>query len=174
VVLVLAGLSPVVSYHTNNSSAKDSPLFQVRTQHAIAQESNALTCEYIGKGKLMLFPLRNSIDDRITNTIDIICKMDDVFFNNYVAQVVHYLQSENKLTDREISEVIQILHYIRVNSVEIKDVVTKEIIGDNTNEYITCKWFPGCIFITVITWIPYILIGIFTHLLSCYYPTNCC
>ena len=58
VVLVLAGLSPVVGFDSVRSSMKDSPLFDIRSKRAIGEESNTLKCDYIGKGTI--FPLINT------------------------------------------------------------------------------------------------------------------
>ena len=55
VVLVLAGLSPVVGFDSVRSSVKDSPLFSIRSNRAIQKDSNKLMCNYVGKGEEIRF-----------------------------------------------------------------------------------------------------------------------
>jgi len=59
VILVLVSFTGVVGYQTTKSStiAKASPLFTVRSSRAIDEESEDLSCDYIGKGKPTLITI---------------------------------------------------------------------------------------------------------------------
>ena len=84
VVLVLASLSPVVGFNSVKSSAIDSPLFSVRIKRVINEESEGLTCDYVGKGKesSLLF-LRENNSLKMKEIIDIINTLDDEEFKRF-------------------------------------------------------------------------------------------
>ncbi|UCF13516.1 MAG: hypothetical protein JSW06_04460 [Thermoplasmatales archaeon] len=48
------------------------------------------------------------------------------------------------MTDKETSDVLQHLHFIRENPNFIKYYDTSDISTDVTSEYLSCRWFPGC------------------------------
>ena len=60
VILVLVSFTSVVGYNSvKSNSVKASPLFSVRTNRAIGEETKVLTCKYIGKGITLPFPARD-------------------------------------------------------------------------------------------------------------------
>ena len=85
VILVLVSFTGVVGYQTTKSStiARASPLFSVRSQRAIDEESKDLTCDYVGKGEAVSFPLPtlNSRNKLIQNGLEIFRGMDEKSFN---------------------------------------------------------------------------------------------
>jgi hypothetical protein len=131
VVLVLASLSPVVGYNSIKSSAKDSPLFNVRTKRAINEESETLTCNYLRKGLLMPFPTRNSKTALIQNMIDKIKNMDDKTFLKFVVLVAE--RYEKQLTNMEFSleEILDVFYLIR--ETPYKSFVLHNLIGKEFN-----------------------------------------
>lgn len=98
VILVLVSFTGVVGYQTIQSSsiAKASPLFKVRTNRAIGEDSKDITCKYIGKGYTLPFPER---DDRaliVKKVIDRISKMDDETFERFIAYLINNTQKDNR------------------------------------------------------------------------------
>jgi hypothetical protein len=77
VILVLVSLSPVVGYNSVESSTKDSPLFQVRTQQAINKENDRITGEYVGRGELFCIPKRNEMNTLLQRIADRIHELGD-------------------------------------------------------------------------------------------------
>ena len=94
VVLVLAGISPVVGYNTVQAYRKDSPLFGVRTQRALEKESDRLTCDYIGKESIMLFPTRDPKAILLKRAINLISSMNKRGFNNFLISLINHMKIE--------------------------------------------------------------------------------
>jgi len=86
IVLVLASLSPVVGFHSvKSNSAISSPLFNVRTKRAINEESRDITSDYVGKGKLWSFPIRDSRTVLVQKFINTIRTMNKNTFDRFIA-----------------------------------------------------------------------------------------
>jgi hypothetical protein len=95
VVLVLAGLSPVVGFDSVRSSVKDSPLFHLRTQRALDREQNIQTCTYLGKDKNIniLFPTRESYRTlQFHRILDMMRMMDD----GSIGELIDKIEQEMK------------------------------------------------------------------------------
>ena len=148
VILVLVSFTGVVGYQTTKSStiARASPLFSVRNKRAIDKESKGFTCDYVGKGEETNIPLSGRMKriELVQKAVNIISKMDEKTFNNFVARVIFHLKNQGQITDKETSEALQILHNIRENPNDVEYYNTKNIYQDET-VYITCVWSPGCL-----------------------------
>ena len=152
VVLVLVGLSSVVGYNSVESGMKDSPLFHLRTQRAINKEENVQTCTYLGKGKLLPFPIRNDNSIIYQRFLDKISRMDDKVFDRFLDVIINNMHQDYNMIDEEIDEIITMFQMLKSNPQEIKKyIVTKERGSlsedpDTVTDPITiCYWFPGCV-----------------------------
>jgi len=134
IIILLASLSPVVGYNTVHSSAIDSPLFAVRTKRAIDQESDSLTCEYVGKNirNMIFLPRRSNQIEKLSRAIDAISKMNDESFNNIVGRIVY----QKEFINIETTEVIQTLQYMRANPDAYKHIAIQEDLRDYTLYFI--------------------------------------
>ncbi|UCF12211.1 MAG: hypothetical protein JSW06_09240 [Thermoplasmatales archaeon] len=177
VILVLVSFTGVVGYQTTKSnSVKVSPLFNIRTNRAIDEESKDLTCKYVGKGNTLPFPERDDKTIMIQKAIDSISKMDDKTFDRFIAYIINYAQKNGKINGISPDEIREALYLFRNSDESIP------IFDANTNNnpqiltlmtcYITCsciitfdygfKGFLGCLlvlpFLVVLT-IYFILVG---------------
>ncbi len=79
-IIIIVGVSftSVVGYNGVESNLKASPLFNIRTNRAIDEESHDLTYDYVGKGEEIDIPIpkRNITIELISKAIKIISKMD--------------------------------------------------------------------------------------------------
>ena len=163
VVLVLAGLSPVVGFDSVRSSKMDSPLFNVRTSRAINEESKDLTCDYFGKGKActLYIPRRNSQMETALKVIDSIAKMDDKSFNNIIARVVRHLQRQGEFTETDTSEVIQVFHYLKSNPDEMKYIFPQYGLGDETTGFLATCYIILCLYQILALYFIYFLMTLY-------------
>ena len=113
VILVLMSFTGVVGYQTTKSStiAKASPLFTVRTDRAIDKESIGFTCDYVGKGEEINIPIpkRNDTKIEIEKVLDILTKIDNKTFNNFIKKIIR----DKRVKDRDIQIITKALFYLR-------------------------------------------------------------
>ena len=151
-ILVLVSFTGVVGYQTTKSStiAKASPLFTIRSSRAIDEESKDIACDYVWRGEesVLSIPKRDSETSRIQKAIDIISKMDDKAFSKFVTRIILNLKYQEQMTGKETSDALQALHNMRRNPNDMKYYDTKDIPLDETSEYLSCHWFPGCYIFT--------------------------
>ena len=164
-ILVLVSFTGVVGYQSTKSSniAKASPLFTVRSRRAIDEESKGLTCDYVWRGEesVLSIPKRDSETSRIQKAIDI---MDDKAFSKFVTRIILSLKYQEQMTGKETSDALQALHNIRRNPNDMKYYDTKDIPLDETSEYLSCNWFPGCNIFRIIVEIVASIIGFIMNL----------
>jgi hypothetical protein len=134
IIILLAGLSPVIGYNSARSSAKDSPLFNVRTQRATDQEQDALTCEYIGKGIIFEIPKRNEMNVLQQRIIDRISELPNEDIDRFKMLL-------NKLSNK---------------------INTENLYDDIGTVFPNCytiygEWLPGCFLIYYIFWISFFI-----------------
>ena len=84
VILVLVSFTSVVGYNSVKSNVKTSPLFKVRTNRAIGEESKDITCMFVGKGITLLFPKRDDKSVLTQKVVDRINRMDDKTFERFI------------------------------------------------------------------------------------------
>ena len=98
-ILILVSFTGVVGYQTTKSStiARASPLFAVRSNRAINEESKDLSCNYLGKGidSNIYIPIRDNKQLTVQRFIDLVSSMDDDNFNKFITQLVSYLEKRN-------------------------------------------------------------------------------
>jgi len=167
VVLVLASFSPVVGYNSVESSAKESPLFNIRTKRAIDEESETLTCNYLRKGQLMSFPSRNSKIIEKQKLMEYIKSMDDKAFNSFVAKVITFARRDTSIGEKDINEVILSLQQLRA-----KQKIQKDSLVDNNVlveedlpifQATLFNWRPLCIFWKIYDFITALTVWIYWY-----------
>jgi hypothetical protein len=154
VLLVLGSLSNVVGYQSVKSTVNDSPLFQTRTQRATNQQQNSITSQYLGMGKETLWqiPISDNKTEQLRKAIDIISKMDDKTFEQFIKSCIQKVRQDNTFSETN-NEIIQMLQLLRKQS--------KTIIFSFTNKnnqewlptydfYSVCIAFPGCWIILIV------------------------
>jgi hypothetical protein len=154
VLLVLGSLSNVVGYQSVKSTVNDSPLFQTRTQRATNQQQNSITSQYLGMGKETLWqiPISDNKTEQLRKAIDIISKMDDKTFEQFIKSCIQKIRQDNTFSETN-NEIIQMLQLLRKQS--------KTIIFSFTNKnnqewlptydfYSVCIAFPGCWIILIV------------------------
>jgi hypothetical protein len=113
VVLVLAGLSPVVSFNTAQSSAVSSPLFRVRTNRAVEQEESGLSCAYIGQRDTFLLPTRDTSIQQIQKVFKFIQGIDDATFEQFIKSLINHVQKDNRFTEINSDEIRETFYQVR-------------------------------------------------------------
>ena len=114
VVLILAGLSPVVGFDSVRSSKINSPLFNLRTQRAIDKGQNIQTCTYLGIGRTtdILFPTRDNNSMMTWKIINSISTMSEEEFDKFICLVTY---KSNELKDEDTQELRVALHQLKDN-----------------------------------------------------------
>ena len=69
--------------------------------------------------------------------------MNDKEFRKIITRIIHHLRYREEITDIENSDVLKALQFIRENPNDMKYYDT-ENIPDDTSEWVSCRWFPGC------------------------------
>ena len=161
IILILVSFTGVVGYHTTKSNVRASPLFNIRTSRAIDEESKDITCDYVGKGEETSIHLSSRMKrtERVQKVISIIGKMDGKAFSKFIGRIILHLKSKEQMADTETSYVIQALHNIRENPNDKKYYDTENNPIDETVEYVSCRWFPGCYIFIIIRDIVVEIIG---------------
>ncbi len=168
-VLIGVSFTSVVGYRSVEFDVKVSPLFAIRTQKAINEESNSLTCNYVGKGRPTLINIQKR-DNRtvlLQRFIERINKIDDMTLNRFINFIIKQLHQANTITDENIPKLVITLYQIKSNPENIKNEL--EDITDKfpTQEGFWCtslegEWYPGCIiwgaFVYIITIIGLLLV----------------
>ncbi|UCF12922.1 MAG: hypothetical protein JSW06_01360 [Thermoplasmatales archaeon] len=116
VILVLMSFTGVVGYQTTSSTiAKASPLFKVRTNRAIGEESKILNAKYVGKGNTLPFPKRDDKAIMVQNVIDSIRNMDDEILEKLIAYIINYARKDNRFDGINPDRIREVLYLIRNN-----------------------------------------------------------
>ncbi|UCD13670.1 MAG: hypothetical protein JSW60_08950, partial [Thermoplasmatales archaeon] len=118
-VAILIGVSftSVVGYSGVKSNVKASPLFTVRTKRAIEEESKIVTSDYVGKGEesILSIPKRDNRIEMALKIADIISKMDDKAFDEFIDLIICYIDK----IDRH--EIFNVLQQLRDNPAKVKN-----------------------------------------------------
>jgi hypothetical protein len=100
-VTVLIGVSftSVVGYRSIASDVKASPLFNIRSIRAIDEESEELSCDYVGEGELskISIPKRDNKTIIIQGILDRISKMSDKTFNRFIDFVISFINQASSV-----------------------------------------------------------------------------
>jgi hypothetical protein len=163
VLLVLGSLSNVVGYQSvNSTAANDSPLFNMRIQNAIYNDSKRLlTSSYMGKGKnSLLIPMPDNRTLWYRAVIDKIRLMDRPTFNNFITMAIRLIHKEPQFKSINSQKVIPLLYQLRNNQ---NIFLSKNInVTDNANIIpITYHYLTYCPLQCLIVFIEEIIVDIF-------------
>ncbi len=144
VILVLVSFTNVVGYNTASSSIKDSPLFSIRTKRAINEESNDITCDYVGKGEEIniLLLTRNNRNELFDRYVDIIRKMDDKSYDKFIDLFIKHIQERDDFQEYHKEDIILYFNLLRNNPNKIINNQDREKSNLHTYEC-TITW-EGC------------------------------
>ena len=171
VLLVLGSLSNVVGYQSVKSTVNDSPLFSVRTQKAINQESKGtFISDFLGKGieSNFQFPARENRMIMLQKVIDIVRKMDEKEFNRFQSIVVSRFYEDKTNKNIDVTNIVLALTQLRSNTKELNiNQFDKEgNKKDGRTIHFTCPlpsidyWFPGCIIVFVLEYCIFFIVGL--------------
>jgi hypothetical protein len=143
-ILIGVSFTSVVGYRGVASDVQASPLFNIRSSRAIDEESEELSCEYVGKGDYINLLILNRKDKTILlqNFIERICKMGDKTFNKYFGLIFSRIK-QNSIDEKKIVIVLNQLKNIQ----EINESIS--LLSWN-NPCTIGAWFPGCWIINII------------------------
>jgi len=101
---------------------KESPLFNIRSSKAIGKESKDLTCDYVGKGEenRLYFPKRDDRAEFVQKVIDIISKMDDEKYEEFIGLVIERISKSNVAEKNIIQENLQLLYNLKYTSEDLR------------------------------------------------------
>ncbi|UCF12044.1 MAG: hypothetical protein JSW06_08380 [Thermoplasmatales archaeon] len=169
VILILVSFTSAVGFHSvKSTSAINTPLFGIRIRRAIGQEQQDITTDYLGHGAETNIHLSSRMKkaEQVQKVIDTIRNMDDRAFSKFVSRIILNLKYQTKMTDKEISDVLKALHYIKGNPKEMKyfdrnDIsLTFIITCAETFKYLTCWESPLCLIKTIYWLFEFIFIWI--------------
>jgi hypothetical protein len=162
IIIILAGLSPVIGYKNVVSSVKDSPLFHLRTQRAIDKEQNIQRCTYLGKGKEVIFPVFRQHNKVLLHKemMEALFNMNDKELYDFAKLVINNMNHNMKQRNIDINDVLLAFSYLKENPKIFKNYDTDE---NNIFTY-DCsihngEMSPGCLIILIIS---LIIVGILT------------
>jgi len=146
-VTVLIGVSftSVVGYRSVTSDVKASPLFNIRCSRAIDEESEDLSCEYVGKGDIINIPLptKNNRLELMDTFTSIIRTINDKSYDRFVDLILKYLFTRDGFQKYDEDKIILSLNRLRNNPQKIKlHILDGEESILHTTEC-TFTW-PGC------------------------------
>lgn len=154
-ILIITSFTTVAEYQSNSTNiTAASPLFTIRSNRAIDEESKDIVSDYIGKGKKILFklPSLNNRNRRLQKVIDRIIMMDDKTFKSFLNLIINEIRNNDKYDEVNINEVITTIQQIRNNLKTIILDESKNNISTIGHDFTpTVCWFPGCIPFILIT-----------------------
>ena len=124
VILTLVSFSSVVGYNSVKSDSKiASPLFGIRTNRAINNKQDAVTSDYIGKGKAIniLLPKRNDRTVLLHKFIDSISKMDAKAFIGFLSNILNRINYNDRIRDENFIKIILPLQYLKNNPEDMNE-----------------------------------------------------
>ena len=138
VLLTLVSFSSVVGYSSVKSDSKiASPLFGVRTNRAINKEADAVTSDYIGKGKAIniLLPRRNSKVELVEKFVNIIKWMDEKSLDSIADIIFHRLESDDNFDNIDKDNVKEAIYFVSENPKLSKSFLLQDKENSGSNEY---------------------------------------
>ncbi len=142
VLLVLGPLSNVVGHPSvKPTTVSDSPLFKTRTQRATNQKQNIVISKYLGMGKekLLYFPIRDNKIEQLEKVIDIISKMGDKTFAQFIELCIQKARQNNTLHEISNYQIVQVLHLLKT---EPERVITT--VFNRNHQNITSSGWTLC------------------------------
>jgi hypothetical protein len=172
VILILLSFTSVVGYNSIESDIQSSPLFNIRSSRAIDEENEEFTYDYVGNGNTidLLIPNRDDKTVLIQRFIEIISKMDDETFNEFVTLIIHRIQQSNEFKHFINNDEIFVLNKLRSNQELIisNDFNTKGIYTNRFDIIPNIYWLPFLIPILILLFIVHVIIEI-VLITNCFY-----
>ena len=175
VILTLVSFTSVVGFQSvKSNSAIASPLFGVRTNRAINKEQDAVTSDYIGKGKdvgIFLFH-RNDNIVLVQKLIKRINEMNDCEITNLLRLIKKQLPNNNMIKNLDREKLINALNKIKNKPYKLNEL--QDNLDDYNNQdtpvYYTIgePWYPGC-FLEFISLLIYGMIAIILFIIIILY-----
>ena len=137
VILTLVSFSSVVGYSSVKSDSRiASPLFGIRTNRAINKEQDAVTSDYIGKGKAIniLLPRRNDKTELVEKFVIQLKMMNDKSFDRFVDFIIKNHNQRFDSQEFNDGEITKSLYHLRENPDVLKSSFLTEkeaIIASN-------------------------------------------
>jgi hypothetical protein len=181
-IIVGVSLTSVVGYQSVESNFKESPLFNVRSGRAIEKESNDVTCDYVGKGKLTNFYVQE-VDVKTKNILyNAFNGVSDTTFTRFANLIIYHLQNRDKQKDISSQDILHTLKKIKDNPKILRDyniIEFNEFPQFRTGDVFLCTiggiWGPGCyiweIIDTIITIL--LLLPVYFYTLFCNINLDC-
>jgi hypothetical protein len=142
VILVLVSFTGVVGYSSvKSNSVKVSPLFKVRTNRAIGEESKDISCKYVGKGITLPFPERDDRAIMVQKVIDRVRKMDDKTFEKFIAYIIHHVQKDKRFNGENTEEIRETFNLLRISD---KPIPMFDDGSNNHNLFTLGQTVCGC------------------------------
>ncbi len=114
VILVGVSFTSVVGYSiVKSTTGKESPLFDIRANRAIGEESKVLTGNYVGKGNALTITKKDGSEVLTRIIIDNIRMMDDKTFEKSIAFLIDYMQKDKRFNRFNSNEITEALYLIR-------------------------------------------------------------
>ena len=173
-IIMSASFTSVIGEQTRNSSEiPNSPLFHIRTLRVTDnQNGEAITTDYIGKGKTITLSLSTHSNTRLLfrKAIESISKIDEPSFDKFLETAVIKLREHEIVKEEEIPKLVELFHFLRKNPdvVKIYPVVeseSKQLIlwtaGCQTVNCYTLQETPILCLILIVTfpiWFPILLL----------------
>ncbi|UCF12307.1 MAG: hypothetical protein JSW06_09740 [Thermoplasmatales archaeon] len=178
IILVLVSFTGVVGYQTTKSTTitRVSPLFKVRTNRAIGEESKEISCKYVGKGNTLPFPERDDKTVVVQKVVDSIRKMDDEAFEKFIAYIINHVQKDKRFNDINPEEIRETFNLLRISDKPIPmfDAETNSRLSVRTCFTCTCPFtFGHGIKGILVCFIIIPLLGIYIQLLQLFTAALC-
>ncbi len=140
-ILILVSFTSVVGYRTVESGVKTSPLFNIRSSRVIDEESEVLSCAYVGNGEgcCLSIPKRDSRKILIQKFIDDISMMDKTKFNKFVDIIINEILKNDNFKEDDISKLMLVLNSFRDSKSQI--IINNPIPNELTVNPIFCIFF---------------------------------
>ncbi len=121
-LLIVATLTSVVGYKSDETNEKESPLFDIRIKNIIQKDSENFNYNYIGNNKDLpiFFPIKDRSIKAFQKAIDRISKMNDQTFSRFVKKACNKLCDSNAVADEDLPKVKDLFNFIRNNPVDAK------------------------------------------------------
>jgi hypothetical protein len=107
-VAVLIGVSftSIVGYRNVSTNVKASPLFNIRSSRAIDEESQDLSCEYVGKGIPTQFYIskRQINKELLLNAYEELINMDKIKLQKFRNFILRDIDNNKFIIDKQIND----------------------------------------------------------------------
>lgn len=159
-ILILVSFTSVIGYTTIKSdSISSSPLFNVRTNRAIGEQSTVIHRQYINKGISLWFPTQDEKTIVAQEIVDGIRRMDEQSFEKFITVVIMSLQKDKRFNDVNFRQIRDALYLLRNSdesvmqfNIEIDYDFPLQTIASNCFTFAICPLtigLPNCVTVSL-------------------------